>query len=127
MRDDVRMAENVPQNPQIDTFYTISGLQPDTGYFIKVTATNEDGEGYSPKEPFYVLTMSSQINICDSLYVWGNNASSEIGLNDETVEANKAHYQGCRMTKPIRHAMFNGIVYQVATGNVNSLFLCADQ
>ena len=31
------------------------------------------------------------------------------------------------MTAPVRHAMFEGIIYDVAAGNVNTLFHCVDK
>jgi len=62
-----------------------------------------------------------------SLYVWGNNQSSEIGLTDQIVEENKAGYRKCSMRQPVKHPMFNRIVYNVAPGNVNTLFHCVNK
>ena len=36
-----------------------------------------------------------------SLYVWGNNLSSELGLTDEQVEENKSSYKKSSMRAPI--------------------------
>ena len=63
-----------------------------------------------------------------SLYVWGNNSSSEIGLTDDIVEENKENYNQvkCSMMVPVKHKMFNGLLYNVIPGNVNSMFHCVN-
>ena len=58
------------------------------------------------------------------MYVWGNNQNSELGLTDELVEENSEFYKNCSMRKAVRHNMFNGIIYDVAPGNVNTMFHC---
>ena len=64
--------------------------------------------------------MSDKIDQCDSLYVWGNNASNELGLPDDAQLDN-----GC-MTKPDKNISFDNLCNQVAPGNVSTLFLCAN-
>ena len=59
-----------------------------------------------------------------SLYVWGSNSSSEIGLTDDIVNENKESYLKCNMMKPVKHPMFNGLLYDVVPGNVNTMFHC---
>lgn len=51
-----------------------------------VTADNDLGEGYKPKDPLMLRTMSQDFDkdLCTP-YVWGNNANSEIGLSDDQV------------------------------------------
>jgi len=74
---------------KITTSCTVTGLQQTTCYYLKVTAVNENGhEGYHAKEPFFIQTMDAKINNCDSLFVWGYNARSELGLSDSAIKAN---------------------------------------
>ena len=42
------------------------------------------------------------------VYVWGNNASSEIGLTDELVAQNKLSYNKDKgyLFKPVKHTNF---------------------
>jgi alpha-tubulin suppressor-like RCC1 family protein len=68
---------------KIKSSYTITHLNPATIYYVRVNAVNEQGEGYTNKEAFFIKTMSEKIDHCDSLYVWGNNASNELGLPDD--------------------------------------------
>lgn len=91
---------------------TVSGLQPNTCYYLKVTAVNEIGnEGYHAKEPFFVQTMDSKINNCDSLYVWGYNARNELGLPDNVIENNADHFINQAMTIPVASPMFDRFTY----------------
>ena len=107
--------------------YKVTDLEPDQIYYVRVFAVNSKGEGYPAKQPFFARTMKEDLTEPGSLYVWGNNASSELGLTDEMVEDNKASYERCAMFKPIRQPMFDGIVYDVAAGNINTLFHCVNK
>jgi len=51
-----------------------------------VTAVNDFGEGYKSEFPTIIITKSIQTINPSSLYVWGNNTNSEIGLTEELVE-----------------------------------------
>ena len=72
--------------------YRIPDLEPDTVYYVRVVAVNAIGEGYSPEKVHFVRTMKDSINEPGSLYVWGNNQSSELGLSDEAVQEHKNIY-----------------------------------
>jgi hypothetical protein len=114
-------------DPFFGTSCTLSGLEPDTAYYIKVTAVNEHAEeGYHSNNPFFVKTMRSNINDCDSLYSWGYNARNETGLPDDLIDQHSLDYVNGAMCKPVRNPMFNNLTYQVAPGNVSTLFLCAN-
>ena len=93
---------------------------------MRVFAVNGIGEGYKPIESCFIRTMDDNLNDPGSLYVWGNNQSSELGLTDEMVEENKLSYKKCSMRQAVRHHMFDGIVYDVAPGNVNTMFHCVN-
>lgn len=88
---------------KIESRYTITGLQENTCYYLKVVAVNEKGEGYSPKEPFFFQTMAQKILACESLYVWGYNGRNELGLSDDQISANKSDYLKAAMTKPLKN------------------------
>ena len=88
---------------KIESRYTITGLQENTCYYLKVVAVNEKGEGYSPKEPFFCQTMAQKILACESLYVWGYNGRNELGLSDDQISANKSDYLKAAMTKPLKN------------------------
>ena len=107
--------------------YKVPDLEPNHIYYVKVRAINSKGEGYVPDQPTFVRTMETTLSEPGSLYVWGNNQHSEIGLTDDQVEENKDSYVKCRMTKPVKHAMFNAIVYDVAPGNITTLFHCVNK
>ena len=64
----------------------------------------------------------------NEVYVWGNNASSEIGLTDDLVAQNKVSYNKDKgyLLKPVKHTNFQKMCAQVAPGNINSCFLCVD-
>lgn len=74
----------------------------------------------------FVKTMEPKVKNCDGLYVWGNNARNELGLPDNIIELSQDDYFGGSMTKPMRNPMFDRFVYQVAPGNVSTLFLCVN-
>ena len=81
-------------------------LEPGHCYYIVVTAVNEFGEGYKAK-PCMVRTMDQDVdNERYSVYVWGNNASSEIGLSDDQVIQNMSYYKKFTMGKPLRNQLF---------------------
>ena len=63
------------------------------------------------------------------VYVWGKNASSEIGLTDEIIKANPTDYKKEKgfLFKPTQHKNFEKMCLQASCGNVNSTFLCVDQ
>jgi len=63
----------------------VKDLQADTCYYFVITAVSDKGEGYKNKMTTMVRTMPQSLNDSGSLYVWGSNKSSEIGLNDETL------------------------------------------
>ena len=94
---------------------------------MRIFAVNSIGEGYPAVESAFIRTMEDTINAPGSLYVWGNNNSSELGLTDELVEANKGSYKNCAMRTQVRHTMFDAIVYDVAPGNVNTMFHCVNK
>jgi len=56
---------------------------------------NGIGEGYRPIEASFIRTMDDNLNDPGSLYVWGNNQNSELGLTDELVEENSDFYKNC--------------------------------
>lgn len=63
-----------------------------------------------------------------TLYVWGNNGNSELGLDDGQVLKNIAFYKKCALYKVIRQSLFeNNSILQVATGNTSALFLVVDK
>ena len=43
---------------------------------------NTVGEGYPAKQAAFVRTMGESLNEPGSLFVWGNNQNSELGLTD---------------------------------------------
>lgn len=106
--------------------YKVPDLDPDTIFYVWVHAVNALGEGYPAEQPNFVRTMGDSLNEAGSLYVWGNNKSSELGLTDQLVEENKDGYRKFAMHKPVKQSMFNSIVYDVAAGNVNTLFHCVN-
>jgi alpha-tubulin suppressor-like RCC1 family protein len=61
------------------------------------------------------------------LYVWGNNANSEIGLADELVEQHRRNYSKCALTKPISHPMFETNLYSASCGNTSTLFISVNR
>jgi alpha-tubulin suppressor-like RCC1 family protein len=67
-----------------------------------ITAVNGLGEGYK-NSPLMVRTMSVDVEKeAGSLYVWGSNINSELGLTDEQVMQNISFYQKSTMKKIIR-------------------------
>ena len=59
-------------------------------YFTFITAVNWVGEGYKPKdEGQYVKTMHAGMKDPCSLYCWGDNSWSQLGLSEEALEENK--------------------------------------
>ena len=76
----------------LSCWYKLNGLEPSSGYYVMVTAENEHGEGYRPEMPSIVLTQAPSFQETSSMYVWGSNSMSELGLSEQQVEANKQHY-----------------------------------
>lgn len=107
--------------------YKVADLEPKKIYYVRVFAVNAIGEGYPAEQSTYVRTMDDALSEPGSLYVWGNNQSSELGLTDEQVEENKASYSRCTMRTAVKHSMFDGIVYDVAPGNVTTVFHCVNK
>jgi hypothetical protein len=67
-----------------------------------ITAVNGLGEGYK-NSPLMVRTMSVDVDKeAGTLYVWGSNINSELGLSDEQVLHNVSFYQKSTMQKIIR-------------------------
>ena len=63
-----------------------------------------------------------------TLYVWGSNINSEIGLTDDQVVQNVSFFQKSSMKKAIRQTCFkNNSIAQVAAGNTSSVVLVVDQ
>ena len=94
-----------------------------------VTALSDHGEGYKCEPPFMVQTLESDPRTeARSLYVWGNNSNSEIGLGDHQVAENISFYNQCVMRKVIRNDLFEqNSVLSIAAGNTTSLFLIVDK
>lgn len=84
--------------------FTFTGLDPDTCYFIRVTAVNDKGEGYQA-DPFMVRTAAAR-PLCN-VYVWGSNLNSELGLSDQIIEENKDIFSNYSIKKPILNSYFN--------------------
>eukprot|EP00347_Sterkiella_histriomuscorum_P000877 403374181 len=117
-------------NTTEDTFWEFTDLLPGTGYYIQVTAENDMGEGYQAKIPHLIQTQSFQNHTKSpsSLYVWGNNSNSELGMQDEQAKENESNYINHSLRKIVKNKCFNtGSVVQCAPGNVHSLFLYIDQ
>lgn len=91
-------------------YYMVENLSPNTGHYLMVTATNENGEGYRCKTAFLVVTMKESAKSLNQLYVWGSNTFSEIGLSGEMVENNKQHFIKTKkktcLYKPVIHEQF---------------------
>jgi alpha-tubulin suppressor-like RCC1 family protein len=65
--------------------FTLIGLKSDTVYYVIVTAFNKNGEGYLSKVPNFVRTSPTTTQHPCSLYVWGSNTNSELGLDERDV------------------------------------------
>lgn len=75
-----------------------------------------------------VRTMSLNLDKqAGTLYVWGSNANSELGLTDDQVMQNISFYQKSTMKKVIRQTCFqNNSIAQVAAGNTSTVVLVVD-
>ena len=73
-----------------ETYYEIHDLKINTIYRVTVIAETASGEGYKGEPTLFKTSEFVQLS---SLYVWGKNASSEIGLTDEMCEKNAQHYR----------------------------------
>jgi hypothetical protein len=113
-------------NGEPDTYFECHDLKVNTIYRVQVIAESAQGEGYKG-EP--VLFKTSEFSQLSSLYVWGKNASSEIGLTDEMCEKNAQHYRKDKsiMYSPVEHPNFSQMCAQAVGGNINSTFLCVDE
>lgn len=62
-----------------------------------------------------------------SLYVWGHNAASQLGLkDDEVLQFSEKEYKKYCMLRPQKNDMFKQSLIQVSPGNVSALFLFYD-
>lgn len=110
------LVEEIPfmKNP----YYKLRDLQPSSSYFVKVTAVNQIGEGYHPKSQQLVLTQNEHFEKKKSLYVWGSNNYSELGLQEKHVNDNATNYlrtkNAAYLTKPIYQDTFQDFVHDVA-------------
>jgi alpha-tubulin suppressor-like RCC1 family protein len=78
------------------------------------------------------MTRPTSFEKKSSLYVWGSNSHSEIGLTEEQVAANKQHYHKTLSTaylsKPIQYKSgFDNMVSTVACGCISSIVVGMDQ
>jgi hypothetical protein len=106
--------------------YEITCLCSDCFYYVIVTAANSLGEGYRPKYGQMVMTMKEHMYSPGNLYVWGNNESSELGVSEETIAANLTAWGKNKVPVPWRNEKFDGMVYDMAGGNVGTLYACID-
>lgn len=87
-------------------FYEFHSLDLATCYYVVVTAENKHGEGYKA-EPLMIRTLAQDLDAgAGSLYVWGCNVNSEIGLSDDHVTRNITSYFKSAMKKVIRQTAF---------------------
>jgi alpha-tubulin suppressor-like RCC1 family protein len=111
--------------------FLITNLVPNTVYYALVTAVNSKGEGYKNQKPSMIRTMSASFSNPSSLYVWGSNSHSEIGLSEDLVNANIKFYQKSKdkacLIKGIKHDNFDKIVQQVACGHISTTVLCSSE
>ncbi|CDW81553.1 regulator of chromosome condensation [Stylonychia lemnae] len=110
--------------------YTFDNLDDNTGYYIKITAVNEIGEGYQGKA-LYVQTPSYE-NISAQLFVWGSNSHSQLALLDDSID--QTFYNDNQMRKVRIFKIYNvqiannpvferGGILNYSAGNNTSLFL----
>jgi alpha-tubulin suppressor-like RCC1 family protein len=106
-----------------DRFFELKELAPGTCYYVVVTAENLYGEGYRA-QPTLVRTLAAADTDACTPYVWGSNASSEIGLSDCQVMQYLGFYTKCGMRKVLRNDLFEAnSVLQMACGNTSSAML----
>ena len=67
----------------LSCFFKLEKLEPSSAYYVMVTAENEHGEGYRPEVPSVILTQQPSFHDTCSIYVWGSNSMSELGLSEE--------------------------------------------
>ena len=82
-----------------NTHYQLENLKSNSAYYVMVTATNEIGEGYKTEHPSIVITKRKSFDTPKSMYVWGSNTNSEIGLTEELVEQNKKYFHQSKVIK----------------------------
>jgi hypothetical protein len=107
--------------------YEITCLCADCFYYVFITASNTLGEGYRPKFGQMVMTMKENMYNPGNLYVWGNNESSELGLSEETIADNLTAWGKNKVPVPFKNDKFDGMIYDMAGGNVGTLYACIDQ
>ena len=108
--------------------FEVTGLTPDTVYFVMITATNLKGEGYKQKHGQFIKTMKESMYTPCSLYVWGDNSSSQLGLDgdyDKFARITEDGEQECVL--PTLNKQFGSMVYDSAAGNASTLFTVTDQ
>lgn len=81
----------------------MNDLEPGTAYYVVVTAENKFGEGYKAV-PALFMTLEQEEPL--TLYVWGNNVSSELGISDEQVFENISYYKKSCMLRTLRQKSF---------------------
>lgn len=108
--------------------YEFTELPGNSVFYVFITACNKHGEGYKSQTPFFIRTMPDSIMDTSSLYVWGSNDNSDLGLTAELVESNKDFYHKTKKhafaSKPIFQSAFGSIVHQVSCGNISTGVLC---
>lgn len=66
-------------------YFEFLDLELSTCYYVVITAVSSLGEGYK-NTPVMIRTMSLDLDKqAGTLYVWGSNSNSELGLTDEQV------------------------------------------
>lgn len=88
--------------------FKLINLEPNSAYYVVVTATNSNGEGYKSKQPTMVRTLKAEQT--QEMYVWGSNTFSEIGLTEDLVDKNKSVFhktqKNAYLSKPVKHIEF---------------------
>ena len=102
-------------------------LDANCAYYVTVTAINAEGEGYKSEQPFMVRTLNGQPT--SSIWVWGSNFYSQLGLSNEQAENEdyEMNRERCCQKKPLNQSQFRACVEQVACGDKSSLVLCSDE
>lgn len=105
-------------------------LEPNTAYYVIAKAVNAKGEGYEPESPSFLMTQKDSYDRPSSLYVWGSNNNSELGIDDTFVKNNEQHFHKTKknvfLSKPLKHDKFASMTQQIAQGNLSALALIVD-
>ena len=108
--------------------YRLQNLRPNTAYFVVITACNQHGEGYKPDIPSMVRTQPLSISNTSSLYIWGSNTNSQLGLTEKMLTQHRSNYfkndSKSYLSTAVKHEGFQSLVHQVASGNINTTVLC---